>query len=166
MRDMTISIPEKEGVRRATGVSGMDSQNQISLPTEDLVNPPDPQVSQNAKRRRFSAEYKLSVLRQADACSEIGGIAALLRREGLYASHLTVWRRQRNKGSLQALKPKTRGRKPAPKNPLASEVERLQKENQRLKHRLKKAEIIIDVQKKVSEMLGLPLDSPERSGNE
>jgi len=145
----------------------MDSQNQISLPTEVLVNPPDPEVPQNAKRRRFSAEYKLSVLRQADAAgSEIGVIAALLRREGLYASHLTSWRRQRNKGSLQALKPKTRGRKPAPKNPLASENERLQKENQRLKQRLKKAEIIIDVQKKVSEMLGITLDSPESNGNE
>ena len=145
----------------------MDSQNQISRPMEAKVNPPDPEVSQHAKRRRFSAEYKLNVLCQADAAgSEPGGIAALLRREGLYASHLTVWRRQRSKGSLQALKPKTRGRKPAPKNPLTAEVERLQKENQRLTHRLKKAEIIIDVQKKVSEMLGIPLDSPERSGSE
>jgi len=166
MHNMTISIPETEGARRATVVSGMDSQNQISHSTESKVNPPDPEVSQNAKRRRFSAEYKLNVLRQADACSKTGAIAALLRREGLYASHLTAWRRQRNEGSLQALKPKTRGRKPAPKNPLACENVRLQKETLRLKERLRKAEIIIDVQKKVSEMLGIPLDSPERSENE
>ena len=167
MNNMTISTPETEGARRATGVSGVDSQNQISRPMEARVNLPDPEVSQHAKRRRFSAEYKLNVLCQADAAgSEPGGIAALLRREGLYASHLTAWRRQRDAGSRQALKPKSRGRKPAPKNPLTAEVERLQKENQRLKHRLKKAEIIIDVQKKVSEMLGIPLDSPERSENE
>ena len=130
------------------------------------MDPPDPEVAQIAKRRKFSAEYKLDVLRQADACSEIGGTASLLRREGLYASHLTTWRRQRDAGSLQALKPKTRGRKPAPKNPLASENARLQKENQRLQGRLKKAEIIIDVQKKVSEMLDVPRDSPERGENE
>ena len=167
MHDKTISIPETEGVLRATGVSGMDSQNQISRSTESKVNTPDPEVSQKAKRRRFSAEYKLNVLRQADAAgSETGAIATLLRREGLYASHLTSWRRQRNKGALQALKPKTRGRKLATKTPLASENERLQKENQRLQLRLKKAGIIIDVQKKVSEMLGITLDSPESGENE
>lgn len=144
----------------------MDAQNQNAYPTESTVKTPDPEVPSSAKRRRFSAEYKLNVLRQADACSESGEIAALLRREGLYSSHLTVWRRQRNAGSLQALKPKNRGRKPAPRNPLTSEVERLKKENQRLKHRLKKAEIIIDVQKKVSEMMGLPLDNTQRSESE
>jgi len=134
---------------------------------ESEVNAPDPEVSQNAKRRRFSAEYKLSVLRQADAVgSQVGEVSALLRREGLYASHLNTWRRQRDAGSLQALKPKTRGRKPVQKNPLASEVARQQREIQRLQLRLKKAGIIIDVQKKVSEMLGITLDSPEGSENE
>ena len=167
MDNVTISIPETAGTRRATVGSGMDSQNQTFRPTEARMDPPDPEVAQIAKRRKFSAAYKLDVLRQADACSELGGIASLLRREGLYASHLTNWRRQRDAGSLHALKPKARGRKPTPKNPLASENARLQKENQRLQGRLKKAEIIIDVQKKVSEMLDVPLDSPpERGDNE
>ena len=126
MNNMTISTPETAGACRATGVSRVDSKNQISRPMKARVNLPDPEVSQHAKRRRFSAEYKLNVLCQADAAgSEPGGIAALLRREGLYASHLTAWRRQRDAVSLQALKPKTMGRKPAPKNPLTAEVERL-----------------------------------------
>ena len=130
------------------------------------MNLPDPEVSQIAKRRRFSADYKLNILRQADTCSQSGDISALLRREGLYASHLSTWRRQRNAGSLQALKPKTRGRKPAQKNPLAAENARQQREIKRLELRLKKAEIIIDVQKKVSEILGITLNSPEESDNE
>ena len=82
----------------------MDSQSRVFLSAETPVNPPDPEASQNSKRRRFSAEYKLSVLRQADACSESGGIAALLRREGLCSSHLAVWRGQRHDGFLQAIK--------------------------------------------------------------
>lgn len=130
------------------------------------MNLPDPEVSQIAKRRRFSADYKLNILRQADTCSQSGDISALLRREGLYASHLSTWRRQRNAGSLQALKPKTRGRKPAQKNPLAAENARQQREIKRLELRLKKAEIIIDVQKKVSEILGITLNSPEERDNE
>jgi transposase-like protein len=109
------SIPVTEGARRATGVDGMDFPSKISSATESVVNLPDPEVSQIAKRRRFSADYKLNILRQADTCSQSGDIAALLRSEGLYASHLSTWRRQREAGSLQALKPKTRGRKPAHK---------------------------------------------------
>jgi len=142
------------------------NSNQNSLSTEAVVNAPDPEVTQIAKRRRFSAEYKLKVLRETDACSQMGGVSAILRREGLYSSHLSVWRRQRDRGSLQALKPKIRGRKSLPKNPLADENARLQKETRRLKERLRKAEIIIDVQKKVSEMLGIPLDAPDGSANE
>jgi transposase len=131
-----------------------------------VVNLPDPEVSQIAKRRRFSADHKLNILRQADTCMQSGDISALLRREGLYASHLSTWRRQRNAGSLQALKPKTRGRKPVQKNPLAAENARQQREIKRFELRLKKAEIIIDVQKKVSEILGTTLNSPEESDNE
>lgn len=160
------SIPVKEGARRATGVDGMDFPSKIFSATESVVNLPDPEVSQIAKRRRFSADYKLNILRQADTCSQSGDISALLRREGLYASHLSTWRRQREAGSLQALKPKTRGRKPAQNNPLAAENARQQREIKRLELRLKKAEIIIDVQKKVSEILGITLNSPEESDNE
>ena len=160
------SIPVTEEARRATGVDGMDFPSKVSSATESVVNLPDPEVSQVAKRRRFSADYKLNILRQADTCSQSGDIAAILRREGLYASHLSTWRRQREAGSLQALKPKTRGRKPAQKNPLAAENARQQMEIKRLELRLKKAEIIIDVQKKVSEILGITLNSPEESDNE
>jgi transposase len=133
------SIPVTEGARRATGVDGMDFPSKISSATESVVNLPDPEVSQIAKRRRFSADYKLNILRQADTCSQSGDIAALLRSEGLYASHLSTWRRQREAGSLQALKPKTRGRKPAQKNPLTAENARQQREIKRLELRLKKA---------------------------
>ena len=155
-----------EGARRATGVPGIDNPKQVSGLTMPKIKTPNPEVPERAARRQYSAAYKLSILQQADACAESGGIAALLRREGLYSSHLTTWRRQRKEGTLTALKPKTRGRKPMQKNPLSPEVERLQKENKRLQSRLQQAELIIDVQKKVSAMLGVPLNGPERSGNE
>ena len=158
------SIPETEGARRASVVNGMDGKNQTAEP--ETVIPPNPEVTQVAKKRRFSAQYKTKVLREVDACTKSGEISTLLRREGLYSSHLSVWRRQRAASELQALTPKTRGRRPVQKNPLASENARLQTENKRLKFRLKKAEIIIDVQKKVSEMLDIPLDSLEGKGNE
>lgn len=158
------SIPETEGARRASVVNGMDGKNQTAEP--ETVSPPNPEVTQVAQRRRFSAQYKAKILLKTDACTKPGEISALLRREGLYSSHLSVWRRQRAASELQSLTPKTRGRRPVQKNPLASENARLQTENKRLKFRLKKAEVIIDVQKKVSEMLDFPLDSLEGKGNE
>jgi transposase-like protein len=118
---------------------------------------PDPEVAERAARRRFTAEYKLQVLRQADACAGTGELGALLRREGLYSSHLTTWRRQREQGSLAALSPKKRGRPTGPPSPLARRVAELERENARLTHRLQQAETIIGVQKKVSEILGIPL---------
>ena len=114
---------------------------------------PDPEVVPRAKRRQFSAQYKLRILTEADQCSQRGEIGALLRREGLYSSHLTTWRKQRDRGQLQGLSPKKRGRKP---DPQAAELARLQRENERLKARLDQAETIIEVQKKLSQMLGLP----------
>lgn len=124
---------------------------------------PDPEVPEKPTRRRFTAEYKLRILRLADACTEPGSIGALLRREGLYSSHLTVWRRQRERGVLDGLQPKKRGRKADERNPLLPEVERLRKENERLAQRLKQAELIIEVQKKVSQMLGIPMEPGESS---
>jgi transposase-like protein len=126
----------------------------------------DPEVPEKARRRRFTAEYKLRVLQEADACGEPGEIGALLRREGLYSSHLVVWRRQRVEGSLQGLRPRKRGRKPQPKNPLAKKVAELERENKRLERRLKQAEIIIDVQKKVSQILGVPLSDEPKGDDE
>lgn len=114
---------------------------------------PDPEVVPRAKRRQFSAKYKLRILTEADQYTQRGEIGALLRREGLYSSHLTTWRKQRGRGQLAGLAPKKRGRKP---DPQATELARLQRENEQLKARLEQAETIIEVQKKLSQMLGLP----------
>jgi transposase-like protein len=122
---------------------------------------PSPEVLEKPVRRRFTVEYKLRMLAEADACSEPGMLGELLRREGLYSSHLTTWRRQRDEGALAGLAPKRRGRKPKPKNPLADENDQLRRENRRLKEQLRQAELIIDVQKKVSEMLNIPLKTPD-----
>jgi len=119
-----------------------------------------PEVSEKAVRRRFTAEYKARILDEADRCAEPGQLGELLRREGLYSSHLSTWRTQREKGMLEGLAPKRRGRKAKPKNPLADENERLQRENRRLTEKLRQAELIIDVQKKVSEILGIVLPEP------
>ncbi len=109
---------------------------------------PSLEVLEKPVRRRFTVQYKAKILAEADACTEAGQFGELLRREGLYSSHLTTWRRQRDKGALVGLTPKQRGRKARPKNPLADEVARLQRENQRLQEQLRQAELIIDVQKK------------------
>jgi transposase-like protein len=114
---------------------------------------PDPEVVAKPMRRRFSAEYKLRILHEAERQREPGAIGALLRREGLYSSHLTTWRQQRRRGELQGLTPAKRGRQA---DPQAAEIARLQRENERLKAQLERAELIIDVQKKLSRMLGLP----------
>ena len=114
---------------------------------------PDPEVVPKAKRRKFSVEYKRRILEEADHCTEPGQIGALLRREGLYSSHLSTWRRQREQGLIQALSPKKRGRKR--KDELEREVSRLQRENERLRASLERAEMIIEVQKKLSQLLGL-----------
>jgi transposase-like protein len=119
-------------------------------------------VSERAKRRSHSAAYKLQVLVQAEACKNSGEVGALLRREGLYSSHLATWRRQRREGSLEALSGK-RGRKA--KSPEELETERLRRENAKLRRRLERAEFLIEIQKKASEILGMKL--PEMpSGDE
>jgi transposase-like protein len=114
---------------------------------------PDPEVVVKAQRRHFTAEYKRRILQEADACTRSGEIGALLRREGLYSSHLNTWRHQRARGELQGLTPAKRGRKA---DPQAAENARLLRETVRLKAQLARAELIIDVQKKVSQLLGLP----------
>jgi len=118
----------------------------------------DPEVPEKARRRQFSAGYKLRVLKEADACDQHGQLGELLRREGLYSSHLVLWRRQREEGSLQSLSPRTRGRRPRVTNPLTKRVTDLERENDGLRKRLRQAELIIDVQKKVSQILGVTLD--------
>jgi transposase-like protein len=113
---------------------------------------PDPEVRPKAKHRQFSAEYKKRILDEADACTTPTQRGALVRREGLYSSHLTTWRRQRAQGTLDGLAPKKRGPKA---NPLATEYARLQREIERLQAQLQRAETIIEVQKKLSQLLGL-----------
>jgi len=127
---------------------------------------PDPEVTDKAERRRFTAKYKLSVLQQVDASTEPGSKGAILRREGLYSSNLSTWRRQRDEGSLAALTPKQRGRRAAPVDPITLENEQLRKDNVRLAKRLNQAELIIDVQKKVSQLLGITLATPPESEND
>lgn len=119
------------------------------------VNPPDPEVPEKTTRRKFTAAYKLRILQEAEQCTQPGEIGTLLRREGLYSSHLTTWRHQRERGILQGLNPKKRGRKAKPQDPFAGRIAQLEKENQRLKNRLRKAEIIIEAQKKISEILNI-----------
>lgn len=117
---------------------------------------PDPQVPEKAQRRRFSAEYKLKILEEADACRDKPGeVGKLLRREGLYSSHLVDWRKQRRTGALQALS-KRRGRKPR-RTTEARRIAELEHRNARLRRKLKQAETIIEVQKKLSQVL-----EPER----
>jgi transposase len=126
---------------------------------------PDPAVSEKPVRRRFTAEYKLRILREADRSTEPGQVGALLRREGLYSSHLTTWRQHRDEGTLAGLTPKRRGRKAMPNAHLVAENQRLKRENQRLTEKVRQAETIIEVQKKLSEILAIPLPPPDSNGS-
>jgi transposase len=114
-------------------------------------------VTSKAKRRSFTAEYKRKILQEADACTEPGQIGALLRREGLYSSHLTEWRRLRESGELAGLEPKKRGPKAKEASPLAKELAAKEREIARLKAENAKLQIICDVQKKLSQLLGVTL---------
>ena len=115
------------------------------------------EVLAKATRRRFSAEYKLKILREAEACTQPGEIGALLRREGLYFSNLRTWREQLRRVGELGLAPKKRGPTPTPKNPLAAKVVALEREMTRLKARAERAEALVELQKKVAELLGTPL---------
>jgi len=115
---------------------------------------PDSEVLAKAERRRFTAEYKLRILQEAEACAN-GERGALLRREGLYSSHLSKWRRQREAGQMNGLAPRQRGPKP---DPQAAELTQLRRENERLKRKLEQAEVIIDAQKKLAQLFDVTLD--------
>jgi transposase-like protein len=128
------------------------------LTTENGTAKPDPEVLEKPQRRRFTAEYKRSVLREYEA-SPKGERGALLRREGLYSSLISTWQAQVTSGELKALAPRKRGRKPAPKPD--PELERLQRENTRLQRELLQAKKVIAVQKKISELLGIEQNLPD-----
>jgi transposase len=116
-----------------------------------------PELSDRPRRRTFTAADKLRIVAETDRAAETGGIGAILRREGLYSSALTDWRRQRDAGAFAALVPGKRGPKTAEPNPLSAEVTALQRDNACLALRLSRAEAIIDIQKKVAALLGIPL---------
>ena len=143
-----------EGARRATGDSPV-------LMGGATVNGSDSEVSDVARRRRFTATYKQKILAEVDRCKARGDLGALLRREGLYSSTVSAWRRARESGELAGLSPRKRGRKAKLHDERDVELAAQKKENRRLRQKLEQAELIIEVQKKVSQILGIPLKSPE-----
>ncbi len=149
------SEPPRNGEPPSPRQSG-DSEKGMGRPKAQNHGTPDPEVREKPVRRKFSAEYKRRILDEADACTEPGGIGALLRREGLYSSLLFSWRRRRNKVLSEGLAAKKRGRKSL-KDPRDERLTRLERENARLKGRLQEAKIMIEIQKKTSELLGIKL---------
>ena len=145
----------------AAPTEGADEATGVGAAAGTRVDPPDPEVPEKKPRRSFTAAYKLRILQEADQCTRQGQIGALLRREGLYSSNLSSWRKQRQKGILVGISPKKRGRKPVAQNPLAKTVASLENENRRLQAKLRKAEIIIEAQKKISEILNIEQDLDE-----
>lgn len=151
-RPLVGSPQRSAGERSEPGRSGGDSTNGRAAGG-------DIETLERPKRRTFTADYKLRMLQEADAAKDSGGVGALLRREGLYSSHLTTWRRERDEGALAGLAPRRRGPK-ARVTAEAREIARLKNENDSLRHRLKQAETIIEFQKKLHDVLGIPLSSP------
>jgi len=141
-----VTGPGAQGARRATGGPGPVT---TSRPPD-----PEPEVPATVQRRRFSAAYRLRILKAADACKKPGEVGALLRREGLYSSLLTNWRRQREAGALREMRERRRGPKPRSVDP---RMKQLEAENRRLQRKLQRAETIITLPKKVAEILGIPL---------
>ena len=151
---------ELAGAEVATGASLEETM--ASMPER-----PDPEVPAKAKRWHFAGEYKRRILREADkAAGNLGEIGALLRREGLYSSHLITWRAQRERGEVAGLSPKKRGRKPKEINPLAKRVAELERDKRRLERKVAQQQVMLDIQKKVSELLGIPLNRPEDDESE
>ena len=147
-----VSAGEPQGARRASG--GFSARGK-----SERKNVVDSEVPAKARRRRFTGEYKQRIVREADAAGDAGEIGALLRREGLYSSHLATWRRARERGELAGLSPKRRGRKQKAVNPLAKRLAELERDKRRLERRLKQAELLLEIQKKASQLLEIPLAS-------
>ena len=148
----------------------MNKSNRTQVQTDTAVNPSkqaaqkatpiDPEVLPKPKRRTFTAQYKARILAEVDAC-EPGEVGALLRREGLYSSHLSKWRAQRERGAAAGLKPKKRGRKRNENQALLDENKLLRQKLKRLEDELRKAQVVIDIQKKVAMLLNVPMAASE-----
>jgi len=151
---ISIAPAPPQGARRATGVGA------------GAARPPDPEVVATAKRRQFPSSEKRRIVAAADACKKPGELGALLRREGIYSSMLSTWRKQIARANEAALAPRRRGPKPDPARPERLRIERLEREKARLERELKKAHLIIDVQKKVAALLGIELAQPPKDSEE
>jgi transposase len=150
-------VEKMEGSRRATGISSTAVLRGSGVKT--VV--PNPEVPEKARRRSYTAEYKRLILREAEVCKEQGQVGALLRREGLYSSNLTAWRHQVERGTLDALSSKKRGPKARKPGPSVRRITEQEKEIQKLRARLRKAELIIDAQKKIAAIFQLSSDQKE-----
>jgi transposase len=139
-----------ERARRASGVFPAAPSQPGVAPTE---------VEARSQRRSFTAEYKRRILREADRCTKSGELGALVRREGLYFSHIRDWRAARERGELEALRPKRRGPKPVPPDPRDKKIAELERENVRLSKRAERAEALVELQKKVAALLGTPFEN-------
>jgi transposase len=158
-----VVMPNKVIEQHADAGGGAEvGRRPTAVPAPAAANP---ELSERPRRRSFTARDKLRILTEADLATDPGEIGALLRREGLYSSALTDWRRQREAGILGGLTPARRGPKPSQPNPLAAELAKAQQDNARLRLRLERAEAIIDLQKKVSDLLGLPLPPTDSNGS-
>ena len=147
VRQTIVGEPERRDDERSEAARSGGSPTSVR---ETSSAPPDSEVTARRARRRFTTLYKLEMLRKADACTRPGQLGALLRKEGLYSSHLVTWRRQREDGLTR----KKRGRKTTRVDP---QLKKLEQENRRLMSRLQKAEALLAFQKKVSELLQIPL---------
>ena len=141
---------------RAPALGGEERSDEAT--SAGAGSPPDPEVVAKPQRRRFTAEYRLRILEEADRCTQPGEVGQLLRREGLYSSHLTKWRQARREGSLHGLRPKKRGAKTRQNHPLESKVRELEAKVSRLEKDLHTAHTILDVQEKVAGLLGFSLE--------
>jgi transposase len=157
-KKLVDETPERtEGARRATGVfSGEDASAGSPAPAAPAI-----EVVAKAQRRRFTAEYKRRIVREADRCTTPGAIGALLRREGLYWSALTTWRAARDRGELEGLAPKQRGPKVMPPDPRDKKIAEQERELGKWRKRAERAEALVEVQKKVAALLGTPLDNEQ-----
>jgi transposase len=149
-----VVMPNTDGPIDAKNAAGnSEARKPTTVPAPSAASP---ELSPRPQRRTFSATAKLRILAETDRAADTGGIAAILRREGLYSSTLTDWRRQRDAGAFEALKPQRRGPRPEVTQP-AVDLDQLRRDNARLRQRLEHAEAIIGIQKKVAALLGIPM---------
>ena len=147
---------ETEGARRATGVSPAGAAVTVAVPAVKPV-----EVVAKAQRRRFTAEYKRQIVREAERCTKPGEIGALLRREGLYSSHLRTWRAARDRGELEGLSPRKRGPKTTPADPRDQRITEIERSEERWRKRAERAEALVELQKQIAALLGTPLESAQ-----